>query len=103
MEIKATNTSILTESDRQKLLSMIRESVEDIEDIKNLDFDEETSLRGLPGFDSLKMLKFLSKVEMEFFITLGLESLLHIHTLADLYAAVAKAQEEALARQSSRA
>lgn len=90
MEIRATNTTPLTDRERQKLLAMIRKTI-DTDD--NFELDDETVLKSLPGFDSLTAIRFLGQVEIEFFINLGWESLGKVKTLADLYDVVAQAKE----------
>lgn len=91
MEIRATNTTPLTDRERQKLLAMIRKTIDIIDD--NFELDDETVLKSLPGFDSLTAIRFLGQVEIEFFINLGWESLEKVKTLADLYEVVAQAKE----------
>ncbi|XZO01269.1 MAG: acyl carrier protein [Microcoleus sp.] len=91
MEIRATNTTPLTDRERQKLLAMIRKTIDIIDD--NFELDDETVLKSLPGFDSLTVMRFLGQVEIEFFINLGWESLEKVKTLADLYEVVAQAKE----------
>ena len=80
----------LNNSEQQNLLSMIRELCE----VDNLELNDETILRALPGIDSLKMLELLAKIEIEFFVNLGFESIEQVETVADLYTIVARAQEE---------
>lgn len=92
MEIRATNTTPLTDTERQKLQAMIRKNI-DIDDDDNFELDDETVLESLPGFDSLTVIRVLGQIEIEFFINLGWESLGKVKTLADLYEVVAQAKE----------
>jgi len=89
METRATNTTPLSDSEKQKLQAMLRRHIE----MENFELHDETVLKYLPDFDSFTVMKFLGEVEIEFFINLGFESIEKVKTLADLYDFVAKAQE----------
>lgn len=84
MKRKAT----LPESEKRKLLSIIRNHFE-LE--KNFEIKDETLIADLLGADSFAVMDILAKVEIEFFINLGFEAIEKVITVADLYDVVANA------------
>ncbi len=84
------NTLTLNDSERQKILSMICE----IGELEHLELDDEMLLQTIPGIDSLGVYRLIGKIELEFFVNLGVEAVYQVETLADLYTIVAKAKEE---------
>jgi acyl carrier protein len=88
MEIQATKAALLTESEKQKILSIIRNNLE----LENFEIKDETLITELPGVDSFSVMEILGKVEIELFINLGFESIEKVKTVADLYDVVANAR-----------
>lgn len=82
----------LSHTDQQKLLNLILEVCE-LEN-EDLHLDEATSIRDLPGVDSVTVFQLLGKIEIEFFINLGFESIKQVETVSDLFSVVARAQHQ---------
>ena len=66
----------------------------EIGELEHLELDDEMLLQTIPGIDSLGVYRLIGKIELEFFVNLGVEAVYQVETLADLYTIVAKAKEE---------
>ncbi|MBC1239983.1 acyl carrier protein [Nostoc sp. 2RC] len=105
MELQYTSNSNweLNDNQREKLLSIIYAHFDfDDKDSQVLEFNDDTLIKSLPGFDSLKVFQVLGKIELEFFIDLGFTALEQVKTMGDLYTIVAQAIEKKQQKSNSK-
>ncbi|MEV5887331.1 acyl carrier protein [Streptomyces sp. NPDC052020] len=90
----------LTPQERERLYSLIRETLdlsgtECPEEIKNT-----TMVRDLSGVDSLKLLRLLGAVELGFRVNLGFEAISQVQTVQDIERLICESREQYATRAS---
>jgi acyl carrier protein len=81
----------LTPEDEATLLSIIRAELES----PALELSPDTVIRELPGIESMKVLRIISKVERKFGVELDDEVVFNVGTYRDLLGALDRARAEA--------
>jgi acyl carrier protein len=82
----------MTSDEQAVLYSIIRTELND----PSLVFESATVIRELPGIESMKVLRIISKIERQFGVELDDDVVFNVGTFGDLVGALDKARAEAV-------
>lgn len=81
----------MSSTDQNSLLTIIRAELGN----DTLSLEPSTVIRELPGIESMKVLRIISKIERQFGVELDDEVVFNVGTYGDLLSALEKAKAEA--------